>query len=288
MPTGSNAAAPVFAWLAVALVWLLILLGALVTASQSGAGCGTAWPTCLGSWTPPPVLAGIVEWTHRVGALVVTVALALAATVTWRTGGRSGRRLAGVAGAVWAAQVALGALAVRAGLLPAVVAAHDVGALALLVVALAMALFLRPRPSAPPAEAPRGWLWAAAGAAAAALAVGSYTAHLEQACQGLAQCIAVLGITPRGVEPGFWHGLLVAVLLVAVVQAWRRRQPGRPAWRRWLGAALIALAVQVGLGAGLLGTGLDPVVLWLHEVVGTTASALVAAAALAASWRPSA
>lgn len=63
-----------FAWAVLAFNLLVILWGAFVRASGSGAGCGNHWPLCNGAVVPPaPALATLIEFGHR-----VTSALALA------------------------------------------------------------------------------------------------------------------------------------------------------------------------------------------------------------------
>jgi heme A synthase len=70
-----------FAWLV--LVWnvAVILWGAFVRASGSGAGCGAHWPLCNGEVLPrSPALETMVEFTHRATsgiALLLVFALAL-------------------------------------------------------------------------------------------------------------------------------------------------------------------------------------------------------------------
>ena len=45
----------------------VVLWGAYVRASGSGAGCGNHWPLCNGEVTPhSPAIATIIEFTHRV------------------------------------------------------------------------------------------------------------------------------------------------------------------------------------------------------------------------------
>lgn len=53
------------AW--IALIWNLItiLLGALVRATGSGAGCGASWPTCDGAIVPELSGARAIEFSHR-------------------------------------------------------------------------------------------------------------------------------------------------------------------------------------------------------------------------------
>jgi heme a synthase len=55
-----------FAWTTLALTLVVILWGAYVRASGSGAGCGSHWPTCNGEVIPhPKTVATIIELTHR-------------------------------------------------------------------------------------------------------------------------------------------------------------------------------------------------------------------------------
>ncbi len=56
-------------WLFVYLIYLLavILFGAVVRATHSGAGCGTNWPLCKGEWIPAgSSIKTWIEFTHRV------------------------------------------------------------------------------------------------------------------------------------------------------------------------------------------------------------------------------
>ncbi|MCA9764574.1 MAG: COX15/CtaA family protein [Gemmatimonadetes bacterium] len=72
-----------FAWFTVAANLLVILWGAFVRASGSGAGCGNHWPLCNGEVVPPsPTLATVIEFTHRLTsgvALLLVVALVVGA-----------------------------------------------------------------------------------------------------------------------------------------------------------------------------------------------------------------
>lgn len=68
-----------FAWAALGWNILVILWGAYVRASGSGAGCGSHWPLCNGEVVPAaPAIQTIIEFTHRLMsgvALVAVVAL---------------------------------------------------------------------------------------------------------------------------------------------------------------------------------------------------------------------
>jgi heme A synthase len=70
-----------FAWTTLAVTLVVILWGAYVRATGSGAGCGSHWPTCNGEVIPrPKTVATIIEFTHRLtsglsGVLVVALTI---------------------------------------------------------------------------------------------------------------------------------------------------------------------------------------------------------------------
>jgi len=68
-----------FAWSALAFNLLVIVWGAYVRASRSGAGCGSHWPLCNGEVIPSsPTLKTIIEYSHRLSsglALLMVVIL---------------------------------------------------------------------------------------------------------------------------------------------------------------------------------------------------------------------
>jgi heme A synthase len=69
-----------YAWFVLVFNVVVILLGALVRATGSGAGCGRSWPTCQGRVIPELEGATAIEFTHRGMsglALMMVVALAV-------------------------------------------------------------------------------------------------------------------------------------------------------------------------------------------------------------------
>ncbi|MBX3274560.1 MAG: COX15/CtaA family protein [Sandaracinaceae bacterium] len=72
-----------FAWGVTAFTLFVILWGALVRATGSGAGCGSHWPTCNGEVVPrPETIETAIELTHRLTsgvAFLLVVALTVAA-----------------------------------------------------------------------------------------------------------------------------------------------------------------------------------------------------------------
>lgn len=65
---------------------VVILLGALVRATGSGAGCGSSWPTCKGTIIPELEGATAIEFTHRASSgLALVVVAVLVVLVFQRT-----------------------------------------------------------------------------------------------------------------------------------------------------------------------------------------------------------
>ena len=77
-----------FAWLVIAWNVLTILLGAVVRATHSGAGCGRSWPTCQGELLPELSGATATEFTHRVASGIALVLVASLVVIVWRSVGR--------------------------------------------------------------------------------------------------------------------------------------------------------------------------------------------------------
>jgi cytochrome c oxidase assembly protein subunit 15 len=101
-----------FCWGALAFVVAVILWGALVRATGSGAGCGSHWPTCNGEVVPTaPSTKTLIELTHRVtsglSALAVLAQVILSRRVFER--GHRVRKAAGWAGAFMIVEVLIGA-----------------------------------------------------------------------------------------------------------------------------------------------------------------------------------
>jgi len=70
-----------YAWSVLAYNVAVVLWGAYVRATGSGAGCGNHWPLCNGTVTPhSPTMATIIEFTHRVTS---GIDLVLVAALVW-------------------------------------------------------------------------------------------------------------------------------------------------------------------------------------------------------------
>jgi cytochrome c oxidase assembly protein subunit 15 len=128
------ARAPLFtryAWAFLAYLLLVILFGAWVRITHSGAGCGSHWPTCHGHIVPlEPSVETIIEYTHRLSSgLLGIFGLVL---VTW-SARRFGRHRVTAASIVTLLFIVLEA-AIGAGLvLKELVASDDSAARAIVI-----------------------------------------------------------------------------------------------------------------------------------------------------------
>ncbi len=101
----------------------VVLWGAFVRATGSGAGCGRHWPLCNGEVVPQPKsIATIIEATHRAtsGIAVVAVLALLIATLVGLPRGHRARR-----GAAFATVFIFGEALIGAGLVLFELVAHD-------------------------------------------------------------------------------------------------------------------------------------------------------------------
>ena len=108
------------AYAAIVLGWmvLVILWGAVVRATGSGAGCGDRWPLCNGDFFPQhPRLATIIEYTHRSmsGICTLTVAVLIAWTFAAQARGSRVRKAAIWSGLLLVTEALLGAVLVLGG-----------------------------------------------------------------------------------------------------------------------------------------------------------------------------
>ncbi len=76
---------PTLAWGTLGFNVLVILWGAFVRASGSGAGCGSHWPLCNGEVVPQaPAVATLIEFGHRLSSGAALLLIAVLAWGAWR------------------------------------------------------------------------------------------------------------------------------------------------------------------------------------------------------------
>src|SRR5204862_8180034 len=112
-----------FAWSVLGWNVAVILWGAYVRASGSGAGCGAHWPLCNGEIVPhEPRVATLIELGHRLSSGVALVVVFTLAVLAWRAYPRGHRvRQGAVTSAILISFEAL----IGAGLVLFELVAHD-------------------------------------------------------------------------------------------------------------------------------------------------------------------
>ena len=111
-------ALPLYAAVVVGFMVLVILEGALVRATGSGAGCGNHWPLCNGDFFPHhPRLTTLIEYIHRsmTGLCTTMVAILIAWTFLARKRGDRARRAVVWCGILLITEALLGAILVKGG-----------------------------------------------------------------------------------------------------------------------------------------------------------------------------
>jgi cytochrome c oxidase assembly protein subunit 15 len=256
-----------FAWLVLGWTVAVIVWGAFVRATGSGAGCGAHWPLCNGEVIPrSPALETMIEFAHRAtSGLALLLVVLLAVRVFRERARRHPARLAATASVVFiVAEAAVGAGLVLLRLVArdesvsraAWMAGHLVNTF-LLLAALALSVHWSgtDAPLRRDALSRHGWVFAVGllglllvGTSGAVAALGDTLYPASSLLGGLAQDLsptASLLIQLRIAHPFL---ALAGVLVVALVAARVLRSTEEASLRRtaWTVAAL-ALG-QVGLG----------------------------------------
>jgi protoheme IX farnesyltransferase len=251
-----------FAKLAVAAAvatFVLISVGGLVRATDSGLGCPD-WPLCFGDWLPPADLHAWIEHTHRliaavfVGPLVAAIGLITVFSQRRRDPPLLGAAI--VAGALVIVQSLLGAAVVLEGLAAELVTAH----LGMALTVFAAVIFIAERASngpMPAAHVRPGLTRLVAVTAIAVFAqmlLGSWvTGHhagLAFADFPLMNGALIPAIVANEQALMFAHRALSVV--VAVLVAWTavaiHRETDAPLARRLAIWLVVLIAVQIALG----------------------------------------
>ncbi len=260
---------------------LVILWGAVVRATGSGAGCGDHWPLCNGDWIPQhPRLATIIEFTHRSMSGICTglVGALIAWTVLAHEKGTRVRKAAVWSGVLLITEALLGAVLVLGGYVEhntsdtrvLVQCVHFTNTM-LLLGALTLAWWWqRPRPSAtlntPQTSRRMARLsWFALGFTVLTGATGSVaaladtlfpSANLRSALLADISSSSPLMVRMRWMHPA---AAAIAVLLVAVIAL----QLG--GGRRRLLLSLLALQVVLGVADVLM---LAPITMQVLHLLG--------------------
>jgi protoheme IX farnesyltransferase len=271
-----------FAKLAIAAAvatFVLISVGGLVRATDSGLGCPD-WPLCFGDWIPPADLNAWIEHSHRLVAAVfvgpLVGAVALITLFSFRRRDRPMLAAAAIAGVLVSVQSLLGGAVVLEQLRADLVSAH----LAMALTVLAATIFIAERATSGPFQrrVAHPGMTRLIGITTAAVFVqmvlGSWvTGHhagLAFADFPLMNGAVVPDLTLAAHQIQFAHRVLAILVagLVLVTALMVQRQTDHPPLRRlaFLAAALTLL--QVGLGAANVWSQLAVYFVVPHLVVG--------------------
>ena len=270
-----------FAKLAIAAAlatYLLIVVGGLVRATDSGLGCPD-WPLCFGAWVPPLELHAWIEHSHRlVAALAVGPLVAMVALITVFTKRRHDRPMliAAIAAAVLViVQAWLGGQVVIQQLRAELVTAHLAMALTVLALTIGIAdravngAFFRPAAGSPI----RLVAWTGA-AVFGQMVLGSW---VTGSGAGLAfgdfplmngTLLPRIVVDQQLVQVA--HRALAVIVAGLVLWQWQRmrRATAAPGLRRLASVAAVLVIVQLALGAANVWSRLSALFVVPHLAVG--------------------
>ncbi len=237
-------------------VYLLLLLGSIVSSTGSGLGCGPDWPLCRGqlipSFSEPAVF---IEWFHRLIAGLTGILVLLATIVAGRQAPSIPpmSALGGIAVLLLLAQVILGAMTVRLELPQEVSTTHLAVGTALFAVLIAMSTLAFHRggsSEAFTAKNPQILIWLAAGVTFAQMVLGAYVRHSGAglACPDIFLCLGLPHKGPVLIQLLHRVGALVVLGFVHVAGSRTLRATQDPTLRKAALTAMVAVLVQIGLG----------------------------------------
>jgi cytochrome c oxidase assembly protein subunit 15/protoheme IX farnesyltransferase len=261
-------------WVGVVLGWnvVTILLGALVRATHSGAGCGKSWPTCSGVVVPELQGATAIEFTHRAASGIAIIGVIAIAFAVHRqiAKGHLARRSLALAVVAILLEALLGAAIVlyewvgrddsiaRAVAVPL----HLVNTLLLLAALTLTVWFLSGGGPLERRGPDRRWVFAAGVSLVAISATGAVTA--------LADTLFPVG-RPASAEAVHFlselrvvHPVLAVLAVVAMALASRGRSIRAPATQRWL---VILTGAQFGVGVLNIRFGTPLVLQLVHLLI---------------------
>jgi cytochrome c oxidase assembly protein subunit 15 len=247
-------------------MFIVLLMGATVTNTGSGEGCGASWPLCHGQFIPEYAFETMVEYSHRLVTGVEGI-LILALSVTafpLRRRYPALKVLLPVMIFTLLLQSGMGAWAVKYPQTPPVMATHfGISLVCFASVFLVMRVLWEPAAAtplgAPARDAPVGYralAWATLLWTIVVAYIGAYMRHsgAELACHTWPLCNGSLipGLGSPGIAVAWGHRLvaLIAMVLVLWLALWARRfRHERPDLYRsalWASAFIVAQAVVGG------------------------------------------
>ncbi|HZG77233.1 MAG TPA: COX15/CtaA family protein [Paenibacillus sp.] len=267
-------------------MFLVLLMGATVTQTESGRGCGDDWPLCNGRFVPDYTITSIIEYSHRVVSGVVgLLILAAAIAVFLRVPHRAARWYAGGALFFTVLQAGLGAAQVMNPQSDAILALHfGISLLAftltLLTVTSVRAYFRgdrTPLTARPVTGGFRLAVWGTTLYSYIVVYTGAYTSHTDSGggCAGFPLCNgqfvpdALEGATAVAFTHRTAAYVLFALVLVLALYTWRayasRRELASGAM--WSLVLVVLQLLSGGLLMALMGTDSYVLGTLLHTMI---------------------
>ena len=257
-----------FAILTAVGMFIVLLMGARVTATGSGEGCGNDWPLCHGEWLPADTYESLVEYSHRFVTGVEGIIVLVTVILAWplRKQFPIFKILVPGVGITLVGQSLMGAAAVKWPTSPEVMATHFGISLICLASAALIAFVLIDAKNGSPARKPvptrqvellRWFRWLLVITFVFSIVVaysGAYVRHTESelACTTWPTCNGELipnldPTSPAGVQT--LHRLAAGVISLLIVgllaMGWQFRDSRRDLW--WLTVILLANVLLQGL-----------------------------------------
>ncbi|WP_438446472.1 COX15/CtaA family protein [Gorillibacterium sp. sgz5001074] len=137
------------------LMFLVLVMGALVTKTESGRGCGDDWPLCNGKFVPAYTIESLIEYSHRFVTGITGILVLASFLAAWRYSRRRDVRFYASGALIFTViQALMGAFAVMWPQSPPVLALHFGFSLIAFACTLLLAVVTRDHdPSAAPEEA---------------------------------------------------------------------------------------------------------------------------------------
>lgn len=264
-------------------MFLVLLMGALVTKSGSAEGCGSSWPLCDGKLLPAMNINSIIEYSHRAVSGIVGLMVGAMAIWMWRIyGARKDMRIL-LSGAVLfiIIQAALGAMAVVWPQPKTVLALHFGISLIAFSCVLLPAIIMRQLAkgdtgrSAPISRRLKAAIWGSTIYIYALVYTGAYVRHTNShlACLDWPLCNGALIPELSGaVGIQFFHrfAALVGLLCIAALGHWAKpERKQRPDIFKGSVVSLILIGAQIGGGAYVILSFLSMEAMMLHSAIVT-------------------
>lgn len=260
-------------------MFLVLVLGATVTSTGSGEGCGADWPMCHGKPYPPLDREAIIEWTHRFVTSVEGFFLFGASIGAWRLRRRIPlmRLLAPLTVFTLLLQSGMGAWAVKYSQSSTVLALHFGISLTAFATTVLMWRALREDGAAETRPAPPAGFRVAAWSAIALVYVvaysGAYMRHSDAqlACTTWPLCngeVAPGFSGAVGVAFGHRVAAIGAVVAIGFLAWWASKlRDARPDLYALNLAALVLVLAQAASGAVLIWTRISLFSALLHAAL---------------------